>query len=292
MKTEIFYFTGTGNSLAVARDIAEKTGAALTPISSLLKKEKFVTDSDMIGIIYPDYHSGIPLIVRRFAAKMYDLDGKYIYGICTYGGSGPGYSVKYLKKEIEAAGGKLSAGFAVKMPYNYIEPEFSFNKNDRGFKLKEVELKEQNKMFSEWKKKLHLVSEYINSRKEGLYETSGEMLIKFVDRFKLRDKLGKSVWLKAAGVKDDKKLTFWESINLMDHGFRTDQNCTGCRRCEKICPVNNIEMSEGGPKWLHHCEQCFACLHWCPGRSIQFGKSSIQRKRYHHPDIGISNMLI
>jgi flavodoxin len=36
---EIFWFSGTGNSLAVARNLAEKTGARLTPLTPLLKAE-------------------------------------------------------------------------------------------------------------------------------------------------------------------------------------------------------------------------------------------------------------
>ena len=38
-KTEIYYFSGTGNSLVVARSLAEKLSAELIPIVPLFKKD-------------------------------------------------------------------------------------------------------------------------------------------------------------------------------------------------------------------------------------------------------------
>lgn len=64
MRTEIYYFTGTGNSLAVARDIAGKTNGKLISISSVIDKESIKTDADSIGIVFPAYMAhlyGIPL---------------------------------------------------------------------------------------------------------------------------------------------------------------------------------------------------------------------------------------
>ncbi|MCB2357259.1 hypothetical protein [Clostridium estertheticum] len=39
------------------------------------------------------------------------------------------------------------------------------------------------------------------------------------------------------------------------------------------------------------CEQCFACLQWCPQKAIQYGKKTAMRKRYHHPDVEIADIL-
>ena len=38
-KTEIYYFSGTGNSLVVARSLSEKLGGKLTPIVPFLKED-------------------------------------------------------------------------------------------------------------------------------------------------------------------------------------------------------------------------------------------------------------
>ncbi len=68
MNSEIYYFTGTGNSLAVARDIALKTDGKLIPIPSVIDKDIIKTETDAIGIVFPTYYEpygGVPLIVRR-----------------------------------------------------------------------------------------------------------------------------------------------------------------------------------------------------------------------------------
>jgi MinD superfamily P-loop ATPase len=58
-----------------------------------------------------------------------------------------------------------------------------------------------------------------------------------------------------------------------------------------VCQVENIEMKDGKPTWLHHCEQCLACLQWCPQEAIQVGRKTEGRKRYHHPEITASDLM-
>lgn len=65
---EIFYFSGTGNSIVMAAKIAEKTGGKLVSISSVINRPTLKTKSDAIGIVFPCYLSqlyGLPLIVER-----------------------------------------------------------------------------------------------------------------------------------------------------------------------------------------------------------------------------------
>jgi MinD superfamily P-loop ATPase len=77
----------------------------------------------------------------------------------------------------------------------------------------------------------------------------------------------------------------------MDRSFWTQEQCNHCGLCQRICPVKNIQLVNGMPSWLHHCEQCLACLHWCPQEAIQFGKSTISRQRYHHPEVKQEDLL-
>ncbi|WP_413814614.1 hypothetical protein [Candidatus Cryosericum septentrionale] len=59
-----------------------------------------------------------------------------------------------------------------------------------------------------------------------------------------------------------------------------------------MCPVGDIEQVDGRPVWQHHCQQCFACLQWCPKEAIQFGKETPHGKRYHHPGVKLSDMIL
>jgi len=289
-KAAVYYFSGTGNSLIVARDIAGKINGKLIPVTSVIDNEIIKTDADMIGIIFPVYNQGIPFIIKRLVDKMDNLDQKYIFGICTCGGS-PSLSLEYLGKLIEAKKGKLSAGFSVKMPYNYISPTFVLKDFLKSFTLKETSFEKQQKMFKDWERKLEMVSQFINARKEGMCETSARLIEHSIDFLNLREVLQKAVWLKVAGFEGHTELPFQESIQLMDYGFNYDDKCTGCNICSKICPVKNIKMVDGRPVWQHLCEQCFACLQWCPEEAIQFGSKTSGKKRYHHPDVKLSDMV-
>ena len=83
----------------------------------------------------------------------------------------------------------------------------------------------------------------------------------------------------------------YSSVSCMDKSFWADEKCTGCGICEKICPAQNISLMDGKPQWQHRCEQCFACLQWCPEEAIQYGKGTAKKKRYHHPEITLKDML-
>jgi flavodoxin len=118
-KSGDFYFSGTGNSLAAARDIASKMNGVLTAIPSLNDRESITTDADVIGIVFPVYfaandNGGIPLMVRRFVGRLDDIGSKYVFAVCTHGGM-PGTTIENFGRAVGSRGGRLAAGFAVKM---------------------------------------------------------------------------------------------------------------------------------------------------------------------------------
>jgi flavodoxin len=79
MSTEIYYFSATGNSLVVARDIAVKMNGKMIPIPSVMDKESITTDAGLIGIVFPVYHAvfdGMPLMIKRFVNKLGNIDSR------------------------------------------------------------------------------------------------------------------------------------------------------------------------------------------------------------------------
>ena len=85
-KTVLFYFTGTGNSLAVARRIAEDLEDSV--IISMLKEDahKYITDDTQnIGLIYPIYMNAIPKVVARFIEQIKGITASYIFAIAIHG---------------------------------------------------------------------------------------------------------------------------------------------------------------------------------------------------------------
>jgi ferredoxin len=71
MFSEIYYFSGTGNSLAVARMINEKSieKSEIIPIPN----EKPVIKADRVGLVFPVYCHKIPDIVKQFILQIVTL---------------------------------------------------------------------------------------------------------------------------------------------------------------------------------------------------------------------------
>ncbi len=284
MSMEIYYFSGTGNSLAVARDIAGKTNGKLISIASLMDKESIKTGADVIGMVFPIYYEpygGVPLIVRRFIQKLENISSKYIFAICTYG-SGSFKSLKFLDELIELQGGKLAAGFMVNMPNNMAGENIN-------------NAQKQQKMFNVWKENIDIICGYVKARKEGEFDLPNVLVGKAYFLIKLIVTplifLFKPITLRhLKKYSNSSGKSYEELLPLMDNSFYTSDECIGCGNCSRICPVRNIEIVEGRPEWLHHCEFCLACFHWCPEGAV---KSSELKNtvRYHHPDVNISDML-
>ena len=280
LSVDVYYFSGTGNSLVVARDIAEKTNGKLISIPSIMSKDRIETDAQVIGVVFPLHGIfRIPSIVERFVGKLDGISSKYIFAVITYGSMAGGV-IKSFHKVVESCGGKLSAGFAVHMPMNNITIPFMYSGK--------VGDKEE-KLFADWRREVNFICEYVSARKEGRFEVSNKLLVSFfypIDkifaRWRIESKYNK---LTNSNLNKDE---LWP---MMDVSFHFDEKCDGCGICSRICPVNNIKMVDNKPSWQHHCERCMACLQWCPKEAIEFGKESVGRKRYHHPDVKLSDML-
>ena len=82
-KRIILYFTGTGNCLHVARELANEQTELLS-IPQMMKQERFQFQADEIGIVYPIYGHMPPYMVRQFIQKA-KLQADYKFAILTYG---------------------------------------------------------------------------------------------------------------------------------------------------------------------------------------------------------------
>ncbi len=77
----ILYFTGTGNSLYIARQLADENTELLS-IPQLMRSGKFDIEADEIGIVYPIYGHMPPNMVRRFIQKA-NLKADYKFAVLT-----------------------------------------------------------------------------------------------------------------------------------------------------------------------------------------------------------------
>ena len=64
----ILYFSGTGNSLAVARQLAERLNERLMPLIEAVKQD--LTNEKRIGLVFPTYDFNLPPAMRNMVAQL------------------------------------------------------------------------------------------------------------------------------------------------------------------------------------------------------------------------------
>ncbi len=287
MNREVYYFTGTGNSLAVARDIADKIKGTLISIPSIINKQIIKTEADIVGIVFPCYLSqlyGIPLIVEKFIKKLDNIELKNIFAVCTYGCYGPVNALpalKNLSKLIQSMGGKLSGEFSVRLPLNNLDYDHIPVPVERNHEI----------IFKNSHKKIEDICQRIIKRKNTKYKIIKSLFnVLLAPMYSIMHKYIEKSLKKTAKVPEDSNLSFHELIPLTDKSIYVNDKCNGCGTCAKVCPVQNIKIIENKPVWQHHCEMCLACDEWCPAKAIHHW-SKFEGKDYHHPNVNIEDMF-
>lgn len=107
----IYYFSGTGNSMWIAEELASITGdIALNIMDSSASR---LIEGQTIGIVFPVYAWGPPEVVLDFVKK---LDGKpsFTFAVSTCGEEA-GYSMEKLNESFH-----LDSMYSICMPNNYL----------------------------------------------------------------------------------------------------------------------------------------------------------------------------
>ena len=116
----IFYFTGTGNSLYVAKELAEKLNDPDVYSMAEYSSDKQIGGKNQrIGFVFPSYYGNLPRIVQKFIDGLDVRPDTYIFGIVTMGGMGTG-SIAMLEKALAQKTLTLKYGRGILMPANYI----------------------------------------------------------------------------------------------------------------------------------------------------------------------------
>ena len=251
----IFWFSGTGNSLHIARQIAQAQNDALVCIAKEMEKDELVYemhDGELLGFVYPVYAWCPPQIVLDFIGRMRILGNKP-YAFCVNScGDEQGNATRVLQKALDKKGIGLSSAFCVRMPNNYIV----------GFDVDPIELEREKLKFAE--DRLITINQTIRDRKNAMDLLPGSF----------------------ATIKTALAAPLFNRFGRSTKRFYALDTCTRCGMCVRICPLHSILLSDK-PKWAKQCTQCLACLHRCPVEAIQYGKSTVKKGRYVHPDLRI-----
>lgn len=244
----IFYFSGTGNSQLAAKIIAETTGDEMISINDCLKKGKENTFKSRMPLVFvtPTYAWRMPKVVEEWIRKSEFAGNGKAYFILTCGGSS-GNAMAYVKKICKEKKMQFNGIATIPMPENYVA---MFQTPD------EQECKN-----------------IVEAAKPAI----GKIAVQIQKVEKLQDPI---VSLR------DKMLSgpingVYYPLLVHDRGFTASSACISCGKCARRCPLNNIIMVNGKPRWKGNCTHCMACIAGCPAEAIEYKKSAKGRHRHY-----------
>lgn len=244
----IFYFSGTGNSQFVAKEISKHIQDELISINQLIKEKKtgeFNSEKPLV-FVTPTYAWRMPKIVERWLSEAKLEGNKNAYFILTCGDS-VGNAAFYAKKLCTEKGLSFKGLSLVKMPENYLVL-FPTPEKDECQKILE--------------KSKPLVEDLAR-----LIEKDEPFPAK---KISIMDKI-------YSGIVND----VYYPLIVKDKGFYANDKCISCGDCESVCPLNNIKIVSGKPKWHGDCTHCMACIACCPTEAIEYKKASVGRHRHY-----------
>jgi ferredoxin/flavodoxin len=253
----IFYFSGTGNSLWVAKTLSKYQNEQILSIADLMQKKNTpfsfsIKPDEMIGFVFPIYAWAPPKIVMDFIRnlKITNYNNQYTFAVCTCGDTS-GRAINALRTNLKHQNIILNSGFSIFMPNNYII-------------LYDVDSKElTSKKLVQAEQRIEYINDMLSQKKYDIFDCyEGNMP-------SLRTKLINPLF---------------NTFAMGTKAFYAKSSCISCGLCSNVCPTKNIQLVDGTPKWDKECTKCLACIHRCPVRAIQYRKSTESKGRYYNPN--------
>lgn len=243
----ILYFSGTGNSKYIAEKLAFMIKDEVIDLFHIIKGNgaaTFTSERPYV-LVCPTYGWRVPRFLSSFL-KRAEFQGTGDFYAIMNCGSSIGSAEKYLRKDLRETALNFKGLQEIVMPENYI---MLFNLDSDEKNAQVVKAAEQKIVYA-----ARVISEGENFKRK---KTS------VIDDF-------------LSGIGND---VFFEFI-VKDKKFYYTDKCNRCGLCAKVCVFNNIEYSEGYPKWKGDCTHCAACIAKCPKGAIEYGGKTVGKKRY------------
>ena len=243
----IFYFTGTGNSLAAAKALAEEQEPLINLADANREKayRYTVEKGGRIGFVFPEYCSTLCKPVLEFVRNLEVKGNPYCFAVITCGGV-ISFAAGMLRHELAQRGIRLCYAAFVRMPNNAV----FYSETPDDAKQTRLLRKADTKLAALKEK---LKAHPVRAVRGGLLAEKSQPIL----------------------IKSSKTAP-----------FRAEASCTGCGACAKRCPEQAIRMENGKPVWVKDsCAICMACISRCPVGAIEYGDKTAGRRRYVHPSL-------
>lgn len=247
MQIVILYFSGTGNTYWAASEIAGQLAghgwdASAVSIETVdnARIQSLIESADAVGLGYPVYGSDTPQPVKDLLAKLPEGHGKPALVFCTqWMFSGDGAMV--AGRELRKRGYDIRWTLHLDMPNNICVTALPLP------------------FTAEFARHIPRLAR----AHRRIARVIGHMVKGESHRWI-------SCRLMGALQRVPCRLFFekWRNVASVD-----PQRCNGCSRCASNCPVGNITMEDGIPRFHGNCAACLRCYDFCPALAIKvYGK--------------------
>ncbi|MGC4018296.1 MAG: EFR1 family ferrodoxin [Muricomes sp.] len=265
MNTQIFYFSGTGNSLFAAQKLSKHLpNSEIVPMVGAYEKGMKEIHAETVGFIFPVHAFSLPRLVERFIESLSFKPGTYIFALATRGGSSCRV-FEEINKILSQKGLLLHCSSFVEMPNNYLTL-FGIPGAD-----------DITRLTGQAQSQIEQIAPII-MRRETYHPKDPHY--SFIEKNILFPLL--------AGV--HKKTKFFNYGNR----FYADTKCNGCSLCSRVCLAGRIAMNHGKPAWDRkvECQYCLACIQYCPCQAVQIKRTKTPGLgRYNHPEITAADII-
>lgn len=244
----MFYFTATGNSLHVAKQLDE---TRISIAQAVHDGEKVYT-AEKIGIVCPVFGHEVPPLVREFLMQS-NFRTDYFYIILTYGNRHGG-AAELTQKLLENLGIHPSYINLVLMADNFL-PGFDMNEQKALDKDVDGQIKQIMQDIASWKEYASPVTDVDRAAHQEYLDRMAEMPENaFSNVYRITDEcIGCGICIKVCPKKClhmEGQKSVWER-----------EDCMMCMACIHACPMMAIQMRmpEKNPKARYRNENISIC---------------------------------
>ena len=250
----VFFFTATGNSLYVAKQLDEECFSIPQETNKANRHYK----AERIGIVCPLFEFEIPKLVKEFIRDS-EFETNYFYIVITYGMHHGGVAQR-TQAWLESIG-KAAAYINTIIMHDNALIVFDMNqqRSVEGEKQVDAHISE--------------IKNDISANKSMIQQPSTDE-IDFYEHF--------VEWIRQSGPMYTFPL------------YRVTDGCKSCGLCTLVCPKGCVRLEAGRPIYDYtRCANCMACIQACPTKAIQFAtvKEPNPDARYRNPNIALNEII-
>ena len=249
----ILYFSGTGNSMAISRQLAERLGEQVMPLNLAVKRD--LSQEMRIGLVFPCYWFNAPRAVTELLPRLQLPKDAYVFIVIPCGAQA-GNAIWTVRRMLAAIGVEVAYSHKIRVPDNSAVG-FGRNPNDQAWK------------FDRYAGRLERITADIAAGVRRCHYA----------------------WWGVAGALCAIPAVQRRTLPMLTPAVNADR-CIACGICAKVCPQGNIAIRDGKACCGDDCTQCLACVHFCPQQAVEINsKPTPKAHQYHHPRVTVNDIL-